>query len=57
MLLIGDDRRLAASIQRGLGESGLAVDIVHQGNDGIAAVLSTRPIPGPCGRTLICSAG
>src|SRR5207237_1314351 len=34
-------RRLAASIQRGLGESGLAVDVVHEGNDGIAAVLST----------------
>src|SRR5260370_22509173 len=41
VLLIEDDRRLAASIQRGLGESGLAVDIVHQGNEGIAAVLST----------------
>jgi len=41
VLLIEDDRRLAASIQRGLGESGLAVDIVHEGNDGIAAVLST----------------
>jgi len=40
-LLIEDDRRLAASIQRGLGESGLAVDVVHEGNDGIAAVLST----------------
>ena len=41
MLLIEDDRRLAASIQRALGESGLAVDVVHEGNDGIAAVLST----------------
>src|SRR5260370_11499193 len=41
VLLIEDDRRLAASIQRGLGESGLAVDVVHEGNEGIAAVLST----------------
>src|SRR3989442_2118619 len=41
ILLIEDDRRLAASIQGGLGESGLAVDVVHEGNDGIAAVLST----------------
>ena len=40
VLLVEDDRRLAASIQRGLGESGLAVDIVHDGNEGIAAVLS-----------------
>jgi DNA-binding response OmpR family regulator len=41
VLLVEDDRRLAASIQRGLGESGLAVDTVHDGNEGIAAVLST----------------
>src|SRR5260370_36536384 len=41
VLLIEDDRRLAASIQRGLGESGLAADLVHEGNEGIAAVLST----------------
>src|SRR5437879_12156415 len=40
VLLIEDDRRLAASIQRGLGESGLAVDLAHDGDDGIAAALS-----------------
>jgi len=38
--LIEDDRRLAASIQRGLGESGLAVDLAYDGDDGIAAALS-----------------
>src|SRR5467141_4548792 len=41
VLLIEDDRRLAASIQRGLGESGLAVDLAYDGDDGIAAVVST----------------
>jgi DNA-binding response OmpR family regulator len=41
VLLIEDDRRLAASVQRGLGESGLAVDMVHDGDEGLAAVLST----------------
>src|SRR5256885_8546376 len=40
ILWIEDDRRLAASIQRGLGESGLAVDLAHDGDDGIAAALS-----------------
>ncbi|HEY4871172.1 MAG TPA: response regulator transcription factor [Candidatus Dormibacteraeota bacterium] len=40
VLLIEDDRRLAASIQRGLGESGLAVDLAYDGDDGIAAALS-----------------
>src|ERR1700686_2855532 len=40
VLLIEDDRRLAASIQRGLGESGLAVDLAYGGDDGIAAALS-----------------
>jgi len=41
VLLIEDDRRLAASLQRGLGESGLAVDVVHDGGEGIAALLSS----------------
>ncbi|HEX3630552.1 MAG TPA: response regulator transcription factor [Candidatus Dormibacteraeota bacterium] len=41
VLLIEDDRRLAASVQRGLGESGLAVDTFPDGEDGLAAVLST----------------
>ena len=40
VLLIEDDRRLAASIQRALGESGLAVDLAYDGDDGIAAALS-----------------
>jgi DNA-binding response OmpR family regulator len=40
VLLIEDDRRLAASIQRGLGESGLAVDLAYDGDDGMAAALS-----------------
>jgi two-component system OmpR family response regulator len=40
VLLIEDDRRLAASIQRGLGESWLAVDLAYDGDDGIAAALS-----------------
>jgi two-component system OmpR family response regulator len=40
VLLIEDDRRLAASIQRGLGESGLAVDLAYDGDDGLAAALS-----------------
>ena len=36
-----DDRRLAASVQRALAESGLAVDTVHDGTDGIAAIETT----------------
>jgi DNA-binding response OmpR family regulator len=40
ILLIEDNRRLAASLQRGLGESGLAVDAVHDADEGIAAALS-----------------
>jgi DNA-binding response OmpR family regulator len=40
ILLIEDDRRLAASIQRALGESGLAVDVVQDGEEGVAAALS-----------------
>ena len=41
VLLVEDDRRLAASLQRGLGESGFAVDAFHEAGDGIAAALST----------------
>jgi two-component system OmpR family response regulator len=41
VLLVEDDRRLAASMQRGLGESGLAVDVIHDGPQGVAAGLST----------------
>jgi two-component system OmpR family response regulator len=40
VLLVEDDRRLAASLQRGLGESGMAVDAFHEPGDGIAAALS-----------------
>jgi len=41
VLLIEDDRRLAASLQRALGESGLAVDVVRDGGEAIAAMLSS----------------
>jgi two-component system OmpR family response regulator len=41
VLLMEDDRRLAASVQRALAESGLAVDTVHDGTDGIAAIETT----------------
>ncbi len=37
MLLVEDDHRLAAGVQRGLGEAGLAVDAVGDGDDGLAA--------------------
>jgi DNA-binding response OmpR family regulator len=40
ILLAEDDRRLAASVKRGMGEAGLAVDTVHDGEEGVAAALS-----------------
>jgi two-component system, OmpR family, response regulator len=40
VLLIEDDRRLGASVQRGLGESGLAVDVVRDGEEGVASATS-----------------
>src|SRR6202162_523822 len=41
VLLVEDDHRLAAGLQRGLGESGMAVDAVHDGEDALAAASST----------------
>jgi DNA-binding response OmpR family regulator len=41
VLLVEDDQRLAASLRRGLGESGMAVDAVHRGDDALAAALAT----------------
>jgi len=41
ILIVEDDRRLAASLRRGLEEAGLAVDAVHDGEDGLAGALAT----------------
>ncbi len=41
MLIVEDDRRLAANLRRGLEEAGLAVDAVHDGEDGLAGGLAT----------------
>jgi len=41
VLLVEDDLRLAAGLRRGLGESGMAVDAVHHGEDALAAASST----------------
>src|ERR1700730_12290820 len=41
VLLVEDDHRLAAGLQRGLGESGMAVDAVHDGEDALATARST----------------
>jgi len=41
ILIVEDDRRLAASLRRGLEEAGLAVDTVHDGEDGLAGGLAT----------------
>ncbi len=41
VLLVEDDQRLASSLRRGLGESGMAVDAVHRGDDALAAASST----------------
>src|SRR6202521_3987904 len=41
VLLVEDDHRLAAGLQRGLGESGMSVDAVHDGEDALAAASST----------------
>jgi two-component system OmpR family response regulator len=41
VLLVEDDQRLATSLRRGLGESGMAVDAVHRGDDALAAASST----------------
>jgi DNA-binding response OmpR family regulator len=41
ILIVEDDRRLAASMQRGLEESGFAADSVYDGEEAFAAALST----------------
>jgi two-component system, OmpR family, response regulator len=41
VLLVEDDQRLAASLRRGLGESGMSVDAVHRGDDAVAAASTT----------------
>jgi two-component system OmpR family response regulator len=41
VLLVEDDQRLATSLKRGLGESGMAVDAYHRGDDAVAAASST----------------
>jgi DNA-binding response OmpR family regulator len=41
VLLVEDDKRLAAGLRRGLGESGMAVDAVHHGEDALAAASTT----------------
>ena len=41
VLVVEDDRRLAASLRRSLIESRMAVDVTHDGEDGLAAATST----------------
>lgn len=40
VLIVEDDRRLAASLRRSLVESRMAVDVAHDGEDGLAAATS-----------------
>lgn len=40
LLLIEDDRKIAAFIEKGLRESGFSVDKAHDGNDGLAMALT-----------------
>jgi DNA-binding response OmpR family regulator len=41
VLIVEDDRRLAASLRRSLIESRMAVDVAHDGEDGLAAASTT----------------
>jgi DNA-binding response OmpR family regulator len=41
VLIVEDDRRLAASLRRSLMESRMAVDVAHEGDDGLEAASST----------------
>jgi DNA-binding response OmpR family regulator len=41
VLVVEDDRRLAASLRRSLMESRMAVDVAHDGEDGLAAASTT----------------
>ena len=42
ILIIEDDRRLASILRRGLEEAGMAVDVAHDGDEGLAAGLTTQ---------------
>jgi DNA-binding response OmpR family regulator len=41
VLLVEDDRRLAFSLRRNLGEAGIAADAVHDGEEGLEAARTT----------------
>ena len=41
VLVVEDDRRLATSLRRSLIESRMAVDVAHDGEEGLAAASST----------------
>jgi len=41
ILIVEDDRRLAASMRQGLQEEGFAADTVHDGEEAVAAALTT----------------
>ena len=41
VLIVEDDRRLAASLRRSLIESRMSVDVMHDGDDGLAAATAT----------------
>jgi DNA-binding response OmpR family regulator len=41
VLLVEDDHRLASSLRRNLGEAGIVADVVHDGEDGLAAARTT----------------
>ena len=41
LLLVEDDRRLAASLHRGLEEAGFAVDVVHEGEAAVSGAVGT----------------
>jgi two-component system, OmpR family, response regulator len=40
VLLVEDDRRMAASVRRGLAEAGLTVDVIHDGAEGLVGATS-----------------
>src|ERR1700720_3863606 len=42
VLVVEDDRRLASSLRRSLAESRMAVDVAHNGEDGLAAASTTQ---------------
>ena len=42
ILLVEDDHRLATTMRKGLQEAGLATDVVHDGEEGVAAALTTN---------------